>query len=225
MKKVKLYIFITLFILLSLTSVFGAGVSSEENLYGLDGEYDIRNVNWGMSEEEVFKSESYSFSVYTQEIIEDYYGENGKAYLANIIVENTETILGYAFAFNKLVRGVYRFSGDKNSYAADLRNFQNYIELFTNEYGTPEYIKNAYPPEIFEKMKSTLLAGDPDNKYPYYNFTLLWDTGDESIALNANKKGLQYILEMLFTSKKYEHLFIEAAQLEDERKEAEASKK
>jgi hypothetical protein len=224
MKKIKPYIFITLFILLSLTSVSGAGVPSEENQYGFDGEYDIRDVNWGMSEVEVFNSESYSFSPFNQGDVEDYYSENSKAYQADIIIDKTKTLLGYGFFFDRLVRVAYGFTGDKKSYAADLQNFQNLIDMFTNEYGTPDLLHDAYPPKIFEEKKSTLLAGDPDNTYLYYNFTLLWNTEDEAIALNATKNGLKYILQIIFTSNEAKSLMEEAYNIEIERKKAEASK-
>ncbi|NQT57764.1 MAG: hypothetical protein HQ557_02155 [Bacteroidetes bacterium] len=221
MKKVKTCIFFILFILLSLSPIFGAGVASEENQFGLNGNFDIRNVNWDMSEEEVLGSENYSFYPFNQKENEDYYGENSKAYQADIIIDNTEAFLGYGFFFDRLVRVAYGFLGDEKSYAADLKNFQNYIDLFTNEYGTPELIKDVYPPELFEKKKSILLAGDPDNKYPYYNFTLLWHADDETIALNAIKKEQQYILQILFTSKEAIHIIEEAAKTEAEQKATE----
>jgi len=122
------------------------------------------------------------------------------------------------------VRVAYGFIGNKKGYAADLRNFQNLIDMFTNEYGTPNLLHDAYPPKIFEEKKSTLLAGDPDNKYPNYNFTLLWETDDETIALNASKKELKYNLQIIFTSNETRHLMEEAYKIEIERKKAEASK-
>lgn len=223
MKNVKTYLLFILFILLSLSSIFGAGVSSGKNQYGLDGKYDIRSVNWDMSEDEVFTSESYSFAVFNPEGVEDSFGENSKAYQANIKIENTEVLLGYGFIFDRLVRVAYGFLGDTNSYAADLRNFQNYLDMFTNEYGTPKPIKDAYPLELLEEKKNTLLAGDPDDKFPYYNFTLLWYTDDEIITLNALKKEQQYILQILFTSNEANSLIEEAYNIEVERKKAEAS--
>lgn len=177
-----------------------------------------------MSEEEVLNTESYSFSPFNQEGSDDYFGENSKAYQANIIIDNTEAILGYGFFFDRLVRVAYGFTGGEKSYAADLQKFQNFIDLFTLKYGTPELIKDAYPQKLFEKKISTLLAGDPDDKYPAYNFTLLWHTDNETIALNAIKNNLQYILQILFTSNEAISLMEEAYKIEIERKKAEASK-
>ena len=113
-----------------------ADVSVADIFRHVDG-YDFRKTRWGMSPEEVIKSEDFTIMTNFTVNHDGTPNENGSIiYVANI--DDYGINITYSFKMNKLVLVLVKLDKEPSSQKEHVKNFDNIQETITNTYKQPE---------------------------------------------------------------------------------------
>lgn len=159
---------------------------------GLAKEKDFRKATWGMSKQEVIKSE----------------GKKPKQTADNVIVYNDNIAglscyAGYIFTENKLTRGSYIFTvkhSNNNDYIADYENIKN---LLKKKYGEPEADSIVWKNDLFRSEHQQWGTAISIGHLVYYS---TWETENTSVELSLTGENYKMEFRLDYMSKQLKDL-------------------
>ncbi len=170
--------------------------------FGLAIEYDFRNVNWGMSKEEVKSIET------ADEFLEL---EDG-TYSYKATVASLDSYLFYEFVENKLASSGYMFlveHSNKNRYIDDFHKLKT---LLIKKYGEPAFNIIHWDNDLYKDSKQDYGLAVSIGHLEYLT---RWETDKTTIRLDLYGDNYDIYLSLDYTSKEYEDLLNKADEEED----------
>jgi len=164
-------------------------------------ERDLRNVNWGMSKEEVMNNE-------TLTLVEQI--DNNLVYFTS--VSNLECLLIYEFVNNKLYSANYVFSEEHTTQNQYINDYFTIKGLLEKKYGEPVNYE--------ERWNDSLFKSDPDKRglavsVGHLSYLISWETNQTEINLLMYGDNFKISTILFYQSKK----LTETAQKQKEEKE------
>lgn len=147
--------------------------------------FDFRKTSWGMSKEEVKKSES-------GVIVKD---DSVLAYNANIAGINS--IVAYIFIEDRLVRAKYIFVQDYEDKNIYISNFQTFKNIITNKYDTPINDQSYWSNEMYKNREDDWGTAIALGHLSYYSN---WKSGSTDIKLTLSGNNYKFHFSTEYTS-------------------------
>jgi hypothetical protein len=152
-------------------------------------EPDFRNVYWGMTKNQILKSESLKI---------EYQDDHSLIY--NTSISNKNCDLHYVFSDNKLYASAYYFDinhTNKNDFINDYNDLKN---LLIKKYNTPEETDTIWKDELYRDDPSQWGMAISVGHLVYYS---KWETEKTEITLILQGENFEIKLIILYKSKEY----------------------
>lgn len=170
--------------------------------FSLAEEYDFRNVNWGMSREEVKSIET----------ADDFLELEDGAYTYKATVASLDSYLIYDFVENKLASSAYMFLVEHSNENLYIEDFYDLKTLLIKKYGEPAFNIINWDNDLYKDSEQDYGFAVSIGHLEYFT---RWETDKTTIKLQLGGDNYDILLSLIYISKEYKDLLNKADEEED----------